>query len=678
MHAFTRAVGRGLALVGIAPAALAQSTAEEIVVVTASRTEQSIASAPSAVTVLTDVDIARTPADDMGDLLRNVPGLNIAQVSARDINVTGRGSTNTLANTQIALLDGRSTYLDFFGITMWDLLPIQTSEIDQIEVVRGPGSALYGANAMSGVVNVITKRPQDMTGTTVVVGTEIANVVHAQGDEDFAFKVSAGYLEEDPYDRPTGPVPGSNPPQTYPNFTNEGTEQKRINARFDWGLGDDDYVTVGAGVAQTDGIMHSGIGPFDIERGAELSYAQGDWYRGSFHVGFSVQMLDGNATNLLTLSSNGQPLAFHFINDTYNLDVSNTSELGDRHVLTYGATLRSHEFEMTIAPLADSKDEAGVFIQDDITLTEKLRWVIGARYDDIDPLRDTVLTPRTSLIYALSAAHSVRLSYNEAFRTPSTTNSYLDVSILQSLGGGVAVPADAVGNVNLVEESLEAYEVGYVGDLDNGMSVTVSAYRNETTDSIDFYVAQFYGPGNFPTPGPTLPAPLIPCFGIPPGTSRLCPFGGLAGLVPSDYSYRNIGNTVDVGVELTAEQDLGRWYWWGNISWQDDPEIEGADPIDINIAPEWRANFGAGQDFDSFFWNANVNYQDEAYWSDVLFARATTDAFTQVNASIGWRFNEDRLTVQVTGQNLTDEAVQQHIFGDFLERRVEGQVSFSF
>jgi outer membrane receptor protein involved in Fe transport len=206
----------------------------------------------------------------------------------------------------------------------------------------------------------------------------------------------------------------------------------------------------------------------------------------------------------------------------------------------------------------------------------------------------------------------------------------------------------------------------------------VSAYQNETTDSIDFYIAQYYGPGNLPTPGPTLPAPLIPCFAVPPGTTGLCPNGGLAGIVPSDYSYRNIGKTVDVGLELSAEQDLGDWYWWGNVSWQDEPDIEGADPIDVNISPEWRANFGAGQDFDSFFWNANVNYQDEAYWADVLFARATTDAFTQLNASVGWRFNEDRLTVQVTGQNLTDEHVQQHIFGDFLERRVEGTVSFSF
>lgn len=677
-HSQTVGMGLGLSLLSAALAAQEREPETEVLVVTASRTEQSIAAAPAAVTVLTDLDIERTPGDDMGDLLRNVPGLNVSQISARDINVTGRGSTNTLANTQIAMLDGRSTYLDFFGITMWDLLPIQAEEISQIEVIRGPGSALYGANAMSGVVNVISKRPADMTGTTVVVGTEYANAVHAHGDEDFAYKISGGYFEEDAYDRPTGQVPGSNPPQTYPDYVNEGTVQKRLNARFDWGLADDSYVTVGAGIAETDGIMHSGIGPFDIDRGAELSYLQADWYRGDLHVGVSAQMLDGNATNLLTLSSNGQPLGFRFINDTYNIDISNSHVLGQRHLLTYGGNLRSHEFDLTIAPLADSKDEAGLFVQDDIELTDRLRWVVGLRYDDIDPLSDTVLTPRTSLIYAMSPQHSFRISYNEAFRTPSTVNNYLEVSILQSLAPGIGVTADAYGNPDLREESLEAYEIGYVGSLDNGMDLTIALYRNETTDSIDFYVADYYGPTNLPTPLPGWPPGLVGCFTLPPGTTGLCPNGGLAGVVPSDWSYRNIGRTIDRGLEFTVENSLDEWYWWANLSWQDDPDIEGADPTDVNRAPEWRLNLGVGQDFGSVFWNANVNYQDDSYWADVLFVRAELEGFTQANASVGWRFRNEQLGVKLIVQNLFDEALQQHIFGDILERRVKAQISYTF
>ena len=93
--------------------------------------------------------------------------------------------------------------------------------------------------------------------------------------------MSAGYFEQPAYDRPTGTIPGSNPPQTYPDYENEGTEQSRVNAELEWETGDDAYVSVAAGYAQTDGILHSGIGPFDIERGSNLSYVKSDWNRGS-------------------------------------------------------------------------------------------------------------------------------------------------------------------------------------------------------------------------------------------------------------------------------------------------------------------------------------------------------------------------------------------------------------
>lgn len=655
---------------------------QETVVVSATRTENSLAEAPAAVTVITARVIDRTPGDDFGDLLRNVPGVNVSQTSARDINMTARGSTNTLSNSELVLLDGRSIYLDFFGIVLWDLLPIQATEIEQIEVVRGPGSAVWGANAMSGVTNVVTRRPKDMVGTTLVAGTQRVNVVHAAGNEDFAYRISAGVFDQPSYDRPTGVVPGSNPPQTYPDFTNQGTTQRRADIRCDWGM-NDGYFSLAAGGAATDGIIHTGIGPFDIDQGTELTFVQADWYRGNAHIGASAQLLDGNATNLLTLSSNGRPLGFRFINDTYDIDLSSSSRIGDRHFVTYGGNIRKHKFDLDIAPRANKKGEVGIFVQDEIDLTDEWRWVIGVRYDDIDPLRDSVVTPRTSLLYSFTPDHTLRLSYNEAFRTPSAINSYLGISILQPLAPGVAAVADAFGDSSLTPERLEAWEVGYVGYLPSGLALTASAYRNETTDSIDFYVANLFGPTNLPAPRPAasapgLPAALIPCFAIPPGTNPACPLGGLAGVVPSAYSYRNIGGTADKGIEFSAERDLDKWYWWANLSWQDDAEITGADPADVNQAPNWRANFGAGQEFDRFFWNATVNYQGEAYWADVLFARAPTDAFTQVNASVGWQFRRDGITLKLIGQNLFDEKAQQHIFGDIIGRRLAAQVSFAF
>ena len=98
----------------------------------------------------------------------------------------------------------------------------------------------------------------------------------------------------------------------------------------------------------------------------------------------------------------------------------------------------------------------------------------------------------------------------------------------------------------------------------------------------------------------------------------------------------------------------------------------------MNVAPAWRANLGLARDTGRRFWNASLNYQDEAYWADVLFARASTAAFTQLNAAAGLRFLDRRLTVKLSAQNLLDERVQQHIFGDFLDRRIDAQLSYEF
>ena len=121
-------------------------TFEDQVVVSASRSEQQLVNAPAAVTLITSETIQNSPATNMGDLLRAVPGINVTQVSARDVNFTTRGATSTLATSQLALVDGRSIYLDFFGMVMWDLVPTNPHEIKQIEVVRGPASAVWGAN----------------------------------------------------------------------------------------------------------------------------------------------------------------------------------------------------------------------------------------------------------------------------------------------------------------------------------------------------------------------------------------------------------------------------------------------------------------------------------------------------------------------------------------------------
>ena len=295
-------------------------TFEEQVIVTASRSEEQLVNAPAAVSVITTATIENSPATNVGDLLRAVPGINVTQVSARDINITTRGATSTLATSQLALVDGRSVYLDFFGMVMWDLVPTNPHEIKQIEVVRGPASAVWGANAMTGVVNVITKSPRelardgggnsvtigfggfnrDVTGRDESAGTLFyVNGSHAQAvDDKWSYKLSAGYFTQDALPRPTGSLPSGTP---YPPFANTGTSQPKFDARVDYELTDGARMTFAGGVAGTEGIIHTGIGPFDVDSSSRLTYATVRYAKGGRRLAFFTNLLNGDAANLLTV-----------------------------------------------------------------------------------------------------------------------------------------------------------------------------------------------------------------------------------------------------------------------------------------------------------------------------------------------------------------------------------------
>src|SRR5262245_44347822 len=231
------------------PSAAQEVTYKETLVVSASKTEQQLVDAPATMSVIGPRALSVAPSANYADILRNVPGVNVTQLSARDVNITSRSATSSLATSQLAVVDGRSIYQDFFGFTMWDFMPADLDEIKRIEVIRGPASAVWGANALTGVVNVITKSPRENAGTTVTLGGGVLNRevddngastgslfyvrgAHSQVVNDrWAYKISAGTYTSDAFARPVGLVPngGSTP---YPPYTNQGTTQPKFDARF--------------------------------------------------------------------------------------------------------------------------------------------------------------------------------------------------------------------------------------------------------------------------------------------------------------------------------------------------------------------------------------------------------------------------------------------------------------
>lgn len=687
----------------------------EAVVVTASKVEQQIVNAPATVTVVSSDTIQSSPINNYAELLREVPGMNITQTSARDYNITMRGATSTLATSQLALLDGRSLYLDFFGFIAWDLVPVNAFELKQVEVIRGPASAIWGANAMNGVINFISKTPRELNSNNLTInfggfnrspengedldtgGLYSVNVTHARAVNDrWAYKLSAGYYASDAFARPTGAIPNASG-TSYPAFSNQGTSQPKFIGRADYDDPDGRFkLVMEGGYSGTDGIIHTGIGPFDMT-GVHLSYGTMRYTRGNFKFNFFTNILNGKANALLAIGRDGNPIPFEFDTRTFDIELGHVKTIGTRQVLTYGGNLRRNDFELSIAPRGSDRTEVGGYIQDEIFISDKFRWNIGARVDKFANIDDAVFSPRTAFIFKPEADHAIRLSFNRAFRAPSLTNNYLQTSIVNQLNLGLVnplfagrvynFPVGAVGNEDLVQESTNAVELAYTGVINNRATVSAAVYWTKNTDEIFFTQVGRYRAAS-PPPGWTqalapLPAAMalgvlevLPpsCLTLPPGTP--CTTGGL----PSEFSYRNLGEVINKGFELGVDGAVNQALnIFANYSYQAKPDPD-FDISEVNLPPQNRFNLGFNFTQGRVTGNMSYTWVDEAFWQDVLDSRfhGPTDAYSQVNGALGIRWGGDRLITTVKVINLLNEDIQSHVFGDILKRQVIGEMRVTF
>ena len=670
---------------------------EETVVVSASKAEEKLINAPATVSVVTSQQIDRAPTQNLAELLRSVPGVNVTQVSARDINLTSRGATGTLATGQLALLDGRSLYQDFFGFVMWDFLPVNFNEIKQIEVIRGPASAVWGANALYGVVNVIMKSPREMQGTSATLGFGgfdrggeadagalwYVSGTHAQAINDrWAYKISAGGYSQDALARPTGTVPCDQPEvctqarATYPPFTNEGTAQPKLDARADYDFPDGRTLSLAGGVSGTTGIMHSGIGPFNITSGSVMGYVKANYTKQAFHASFFTNILNGDADNLLAFDPlTGKAISFNFDTSTYDLELSNVQTFAARHVVSYGGNLRHNRFQLSIAPDADNRTEFGVYGQDEIFLNKYFRAIVGGRIDRFDYLNDVVFSPRTTFMVKPTEDHTFRVSYNRAYRSPSVINNFLDVTIgrpanLAALGGpaNYALPLNIVGNQDLNEQSLDAFEVGYSGVLMKRAVVSAAFFVNKVKDEI-LFTEDTTGRYTASNPPPNWP--------LPPALINFIPGRSL----PGRFTYLNFGHSTQKGFELGVNSPVNTHVdAFANYSWQGTPEPKDFPLSELNIPATNRVNLGIGVNYGRYLGTFSINYSGSAFWQDVLDDpyHGTTDAYTLVNGSFGVKWFDNKVTTSIKAINLTNEDIQQHVFGDILKVQVVGELRVQF
>jgi len=701
------------------------SAPNEIVVVTASRIDADLQSAPAAVTVIPASRIAETPAANFGDLLRSVPGLNVVQTSAREINLSSRQASPTLTNSQIALVDGRTIFADFYDVVFWDLIPVGGNDIKQVEVVRGPVAAVWGPNAATGAVNIITKTPREAPGLSLTLtgggfsrdaGRSAGASIGGFGSADISFsqavnsrwsyRVSTGFSFSDPFPRPTGTIPTSTSPVDPSievgggsfdelSYTNPGTRQPKFNLRVDQEIGTSGRITYEGGFAGSQGVIHTPVGPFRMSPGTRLGYGRVDYENGRLRLAVFANVFNGDAPSLVTRNADGSMLSIDFKSGTYDISGGYTQLVASRHLLNYGLNFRYNDFDISLTPKAKDRNEIGGYFEDEIMLG-KFRFPLGFRLDKFSNVSEPIFSPRAAVVFRPFSQHSFRFSFNRAHRSPSAIDNYAEISIIggflplgmiNPIFGSQKFPlvTNSLGNTALKAESLTGWELGYTGALPTRGNVGVSFYLNDSNHIINNLQSapaliaagiQPYYTSDNPPPG----------WPLPPSVIDQLQMQGI--YLPATTLTLNYGKVRNRGFEASIDQPLSRILMaFANYSYQAVPETRSptTDPYrypagSLAVPPRDRFNAGLNMNSKRYLGSFSINYAGKAFWTDTRDATyyGFTDAYTLVNCSFGVRWSEGRVVTSIKAVNLLNDDIRQHIFGDILKRRVFGEIKLGF
>ena len=432
---------------------------EEETVSIASRYEQPISQAPSNVYVITDEDIRHSGATDIPTVLRRIPGIEVMQMSGADFNVSARGNNQPFANKMLVLVDGRSIYQDVQATVFWKALPVTLPEIKRIEVLKGPASSIYGFNAFDGIINIITKSPEEMKGTTLQfgggeLGTISSAAIHADKIGKFGYRLSIGRDQN----------------QQWRNRDALAFRSNKFNVQTEYALPDDAKLSVSGGFVDAN-RFDGGIGETQTLATqpsfghANVSYERTNFFlRGwwsSFRDTSSVLTNPLLADFLRVTDRDGSPVQL-FSSNTYNLETQHTLELGTSNRLIYGVNYRHNSLSSNGTEAFSREDRLGLYLQDEWRTTQSLTVVAGARYD-LNTFINPTVSPRIALIYQVSPEHTLRASASIAYRPPTLFETHADLRSVITVPPGFTTTIVAQGAQNLDPEQIVSYEAGYQG-----------------------------------------------------------------------------------------------------------------------------------------------------------------------------------------------------------------------
>jgi iron complex outermembrane receptor protein len=434
---------------------------------TAERQTESVATIYS----VNAIQIAERPQPSLSDHLRVAPGVDIITHGVQATNVVVRGFNNIFSGALHMLSDHRLAGVPSLRVNLMHFIPTTEDDVERMEVVLGPGSALYGPNTANGVVHILTKSPLDSEGTTVTLGSGEQSVLQGAFrsawalSDQFGFKLSGQYLKGDewPYldateeaarvqaetNRPAcvGDRLARNLTAAQANEACDRVGRRDFDIarwsgelRADWRFSQDGAVIASYGRTDATGIELTGLGAgqtgnwvyqfFQTRANWRRLFAQA--YYNTSSAGDTYLLRSGTAlvdesTLLVGQVQHGLALADGRQDFTYGVDYYRTRPQ------TQGTINGSYEN-------ADDIDEWGVYLQSKTALTEQLDLIFAGRIDDHSLLADKVFSPRAGLVFRPVEGHSFRLSYNRAFSTPSSLNYFLDIS-----GGLAPAPLSTLG-----------------------------------------------------------------------------------------------------------------------------------------------------------------------------------------------------------------------------------------
>jgi iron complex outermembrane receptor protein len=589
----------------------------EPVTTSATGSPQRSTEAPVAMEIISAEDIKRSGATDIPTILSRVAGVDVltwGAGGASDVSI--RGYDQGYSPRLLVLINGRQVYLDHYGYTAWASLPVELSEIRQIEIVKGPNSALFGFNAVGGVVNIITYNPKyDQKSSATLSGgngnTVNGNVVESfKLSEQFAARVSAGYSRTDQWGNVTATTPVD--PTTLVN-----PDRRAVNVDTLSQLASSTQLRVEA--------SYSRVGQSDVD--PLYAYTPAQYTTKSVKASLSSETTLGLAE--LSAYTNRADLSYVFsigpVDWTNTIDVVNAQDLfkiGTAHTIRIAFEYRHNE--LPTAPIGGAKVEYNVYAPSAMwnwAATDKLSLTTALRIDNLHvertggfpgptpfvegltlawPLQDNSLFTRTmtpvsanvGFVYRPTAVDTVRVSYARGVQAPTL----IEFGGIQAVVPESQIPVAFMGNPSIEPAIITNYEVGYdrsLAAIDGRSGVKV--FEQKTNDMT----------GN-PSASNIL-AP--PSFAVIPGI----------GPVPTSLpgvGWANVGSSKLTGGELYVVGKFGDGYRWGlNYTYTHVTETPyaGQDLLSVNVAfdqttPTSRANINLGWTDGAFTADGYVRY----------------------------------------------------------------------